>query len=87
MTHNKELPYMDYIRIIRENPRATKVKLADLEHNSNLSRMQTRPQKTMNVWKNTKKQELFFCDSFHNECSSTKELIISLLSSETRPKY
>ena len=41
MTHNKELPYLDYIRIIRKNPLATKVKLADLEHNSNLSRIDT----------------------------------------------
>ena len=30
---------MDYIGIIRKNPLATKVKLADLEHNSNLSRI------------------------------------------------
>ena len=33
MTHNDNVPYMDYVRKIKTNPIAAKVKLADLEHN------------------------------------------------------
>ena len=39
MTHSPEIPYMDYVREIGKNPIAKAVKLADLRHNSDLSRM------------------------------------------------
>lgn len=39
MTHDKTVPYMDYVRKIKANPIARKVKLADLKHNSDLSRL------------------------------------------------
>lgn len=39
MTHKEGVPYMDYIKGIKRNPLATKVKLADLDHNSDLSRL------------------------------------------------
>ena len=39
LTHEDGMPYLDYIRRIRTNPLATKVKLADLAHNSDLSRL------------------------------------------------
>lgn len=39
MTHQKGVDYFDYIKIIKQNPLATKVKLADLKQNSNLSRL------------------------------------------------
>lgn len=39
LTHDPAVPYMDYIMKIRENPLARKVKLADLHHNSDLSRL------------------------------------------------
>ena len=39
MTHAPEVPYMDYVREIGKNPIARAVKLADLKHNSDLSRM------------------------------------------------
>ncbi len=39
LTHTKEVPYMDYVRAIKPNPIARAVKLADLRHNSDLSRM------------------------------------------------
>lgn len=39
LTHDKAVPYMDYVRRIKENPVASAVKLADLRHNSDLSRL------------------------------------------------
>ena len=38
LTHEKNIPYMDYIREIAKNPIAKKVKLADLKHNSDIRR-------------------------------------------------
>ena len=39
MTHDKSIPYMDYVRRIAENPIARAVKLADLRDNMDLSRL------------------------------------------------
>ena len=39
MTHDKSVPYMEYIRQIKLNPIAKAVKLADLKHNSDLTRL------------------------------------------------
>ena len=39
LTHDPDLPYFDYVKTIASNPIAKKVKLADLTHNSDLSRM------------------------------------------------
>lgn len=41
LTHNPAVPYLDYIRALRDNPIAVTVKLADLTHNSDLSRLNT----------------------------------------------
>ena len=41
MTHDDSVPYLDYVRTIKSNPIASKVKLADLEHNSDLTRLDT----------------------------------------------
>lgn len=38
LTHEKDVPYFDYIEKISKNPIAKKVKLADLAHNSDLTR-------------------------------------------------
>ena len=38
MTHEKGTDYFDYVRAIKENPIARKVKLADLAHNSDQTR-------------------------------------------------
>lgn len=38
MTHNENTPYFDYVRKIKQNPIAKNVKLADLKHNSTISR-------------------------------------------------
>ena len=39
LTHGKDEPYPDYVRRVKENPIAKIVKLADLRHNSDESRM------------------------------------------------
>ena len=39
MTHDDGVPYMDYVAKIAKNPIAAKVKLADLRHNSDLTRL------------------------------------------------
>lgn len=39
LTHDKSVPYMDYIRAIGANSMARAVKLADLRRNSDLSRI------------------------------------------------
>lgn len=39
LTHDESVPYMDYVLMISKNPIAKKVKIADLKHNSDLTRM------------------------------------------------
>ncbi|MBQ9544700.1 MAG: GTP pyrophosphokinase [Clostridia bacterium] len=39
MTHDKSVPYKEYIARIKKDPVARAVKLADLKHNSDLSRL------------------------------------------------
>ena len=43
LTHDPDVPYLYYVREIRTNPTAKKVKLADLAHNSDLSRLNHEP--------------------------------------------
>ncbi|MBQ8000826.1 MAG: bifunctional (p)ppGpp synthetase/guanosine-3',5'-bis(diphosphate) 3'-pyrophosphohydrolase [Ruminococcus sp.] len=47
MTHSPEVPYMDYVAKIKTNPIARAVKLADLRHNSDLSRLDTVDEKAL----------------------------------------
>ena len=39
LTHDLDVPYMDYVLKIKANPIAKAVKLADLKHNSDVSRL------------------------------------------------
>ena len=39
LTHDDSVPYLEYVAGIRKNPVAKAVKLADLRHNSDLSRL------------------------------------------------
>lgn len=39
LTHYDSVPYMDYVKKIKQNSIAKKVKLADLKHNSDLTRL------------------------------------------------
>lgn len=38
LTHKKDVPYMEYVRAINENPLARRVKIADLRHNCDVTR-------------------------------------------------
>ena len=39
LTHDSSVPYMDYVKKISTNETAKKVKIADLKHNSDISRL------------------------------------------------
>lgn len=39
LTHNKSESYIDYIKNIKQNPIAKKIKIADIKHNSDESRL------------------------------------------------
>jgi (p)ppGpp synthase/HD superfamily hydrolase len=39
MTHDENVPYLDYVSKLKDNPIARQVKLADLKHNSDLTRL------------------------------------------------
>ncbi len=41
LTHAEGVPYMDYVAKIAADPLAVQVKLADLRHNSDLTRLET----------------------------------------------
>ena len=47
MTHSPDVDYFDYVAAIKENPIAKAVKLADLRHNSDLSRLDTVDEKAL----------------------------------------
>ena len=40
LTHDKKIDYMEYIKALKNNPIAKKVKLADLKHNSDKTRLE-----------------------------------------------
>ena len=46
MTHKKGVPYLEYVAKLKDNPIARAVKLADLRHNSDASRLDTVDEKT-----------------------------------------
>ena len=47
LTHQDGVDYMDYVKKIKSNPIARAVKLADLTHNSDLTRLDTVDQKAL----------------------------------------
>lgn len=47
LTHEDSVPYMDYVRKIATDPVAKQVKLADLRHNSDLTRLDTVDEKAL----------------------------------------
>ena len=39
LTHEPDVPYLDYVRNLKDDPIARKIKIADLRHNSDLNRL------------------------------------------------
>ena len=57
MTHADNVAYMDYVRAIKDNPIAKAVKLADLKHNSDLTRLDTIDEKALQKLSNDNAQQ------------------------------
>jgi len=47
LTHDKSVAYMDYVDALKSNPIARAVKLADLRHNSDLTRLDCPDEKAL----------------------------------------
>ena len=47
LTHDDKVDYMEYVKAIKKNPIAKAVKLADLRHNSDLSRLDVVDEKAL----------------------------------------
>lgn len=47
LTHDERTPYLEYVAKLKDNPVARAVKLADLAHNSDLTRLDTVTEKDM----------------------------------------
>lgn len=47
LTHDEKVPYFEYVKAIWNNAIAKAVKLADLQHNSNLARLDTVTEKDL----------------------------------------
>ena len=67
MTHDDSVPYLDYVKKIKTNPIASKVKLADLRHNSDLTRLDKIDDKAIERVEKYKKairilENKFICD-------------------------
>ena len=52
MTHGKDEPYLAYVARVKQNPIAKAVKLADLRHNSDESRMPDASPEKLNYFRN-----------------------------------
>lgn len=52
LTHDESIDYFDYVRKLKNNPIAKKVKFADLYHNSDITRMENPTEKD---WKRKEK--------------------------------
>lgn len=51
MTHGKDEPYLDYVRRVSKNPIAKIVKLADLRHNSDETRLENASEATLTYFR------------------------------------
>jgi (p)ppGpp synthase/HD superfamily hydrolase len=57
LTHDDDTNYIDYVRAIKNNDVARAVKLADLKHNSDLTRMDDDVQEIVNRLENSENRE------------------------------
>lgn len=52
LTHPKDVPYLDYVEKIKDNPLAKAVKIADIRHNSDSTRMPAGDPQVQWRWEN-----------------------------------
>ena len=57
LTHDKRTDYLDYVRELKKNPIARKVKLADLNHNLDITRVEDNPYLLKKFMERRKKYE------------------------------
>lgn len=62
MTHSDDEDYFDYIRRIKSSPAATAVKLADLKHNSDLTRLNSVTEKDISRLEKYRRAERILTD-------------------------
>lgn len=62
LTHRKDVPYFDYINEVKKNPIATKIKILDLQHNSELNRLKVVTDKDRDRVKKYNKAYCMLCD-------------------------
>jgi len=58
LTHQEDVPYMDYFRMIAENPIARRVKLADLRHNCDTTRSKIFIKQQSIIWNTIKPRQV-----------------------------
>ena len=68
LIHEKGVPYMDYVARIKENPLARAVKLADLKHNSDLSRLDFVDEKAVQRVQKYEKAITLLCEPNQSDC-------------------
>lgn len=52
LTHPKDVPYLEYVEKVKDNPLAKSVKIADIHHNSDASRMPAGDPQVQWRWEN-----------------------------------
>ncbi len=57
LTHDDNTDYLDYVRAVKKNPIARKVKLADLNHNLDITRIEDNPKLLEEFMRRRKKYE------------------------------
>ncbi len=62
LTHDPQVPYMDYVANIKKDPIARAVKLADLTHNSDLTRLDHVTKKDLDRVKKYQKAKALLLD-------------------------
>ena len=74
LTHSKSVPYMEYVAALKENPIARLVKLADLVHNSDLSRIaEVTPEDVLRIKKYKKAREILLGNIAPEDTDASEE--------------
>lgn len=64
LTHPRGMPYMEYIHRLLPDPTARKIKLADIRHNSDMTRLETRDGPKAEYFKNKYSEAIALLESY-----------------------